>query len=163
MESDYSRFGGWLLFIYITKIIGVVIAGVSVAMAFFIFAMPFSGTGLDFAEIIVLAIESATLLYLNLRILSIIKQRESSVPQAIMKYLKYIAIFSVIIQVIELIIAFYSNEGSLTREDRSTIRATTSAIVSYMIWKTYFGKSERVREYYTTQEEVLDTTLERAP
>jgi len=148
MAKPLNEFGGWLFFFYFTLIIGLIVYPIVLILMFIgVFATENSKQIIEF---IVYTVDISISFYFLIQIIRIVKDKDPSVPERIINYLKLIMIFSLILLVFEIPIILWANDGQWTSDDSRSVRSSLQTIITYLIWRKYFRSSKRVMMYYVS-------------
>ena len=142
----YQKLGGWLLFIFVCQIIGLVLDVFYLLMGFDIISMLPSGSeSMTMFLVILLVASSCISIGLGIVFLILLYKRNT-------KFLLFYEIISIIF--ILLSVVTLSNELSEVRE-------FVIQIASFLLWSTYYRKSVRVRTYFGSDEYLRKSIFSR--
>jgi hypothetical protein len=146
MAKPIGEFGGWLRFFQVTMLVNIIVMGIAALIAIIASMVELKPSHVFYmaAE----AVQFSVLAYFFSRILMSLGERTRDVPERIIKILRYYMLFSLGYLVIEIPLALWTNGGGWFSEDSQSVRSSISTIFQYLIWKSYFTKSARVRNVY---------------
>ncbi len=154
MPKQFSEFGGWLRFFQVIQIISFVLGIVGILLLLVVNITNFEFK--SFIDSFVTTVDIIITMYFTLNIIKILKKREKCTPDKVVNNLKNIMLFSLAFLVIEIPLIFWVNDGAWTRYDSTSVRASLNTILHFVIWRSYFNKSKRVKGYYTNSEQELN-------
>ena len=146
MAKPLHEFGGWLRFFQFIMFANLLVMGI-IALIAIVASMMASEPNAVFymaSE----ALQFAVLGYFMFAILKLLGGRSRDIPERIIKMLQYYMLFSIGYLAIEVPLTLWMNGGSWHSKDSQSVRSSLSTIFQYLIWKSYFTKSIRVKNVY---------------
>ncbi len=150
MAKPLNQFGGWLRFLQVMSILGIVIGTIAtVFVSYVIFEKYASGEFIQDelkASLLFILVEFPVSFYFVFKILMNLNKKSPESPDIISRYIRYNLIFIVLISIVELFV--YISIGDASSSIYETLKSLIGTAVGASIWLSYFKQSIRVKEFY---------------
>ncbi len=148
MAKPLDQFGGWLKFFFVVEWISIVLGSIF-SVAFIAGIVTMEGMA-DKGYNLLYLIDTVIMVFISMKIVRIIKIKEQTVPQRIIKFLFIYAGATLAITAIQFIILyqFPMKDVVVDKEAVDLGKATIKALVWIAFWANYFKKSKRAITYY---------------
>ena len=146
MAKPIDQFGGWLRFFEVTLYLRIFLSLIFLGILIWKIEIPSTIGGWTFA------IELPLFIFIGSWILTRIHVKNPETPKLILKLLKVMFVFSVVVLGVTLLALVTSTDPNQRDNIAHSFFPAVGRIFSYAIWIAYFKQSVRVSKYYGSAE-----------
>ena len=146
MAKPLDQFGGWLKFFYVMQWASVI--SWTIFTLLFVLSIFAADNFSEAIEFVIAIFDAIIALILYIKIIKVMKKKETYTPNRIIKLMTWLVIFSAIFAACEGLLYYLTLGIKGLTELAETGKGLFRILIWYTIWTNYFKRSKRVLAYY---------------